>query len=337
MRFPRHLIGLVAVISLTAAGAAQENRAPQPRPAVEEHRAPVDWGFARPENEFPRVRYRESETTRTSIRLPEGVSQKLKGSSPTGRLITVEVTMVEAPVVGNGREMSVEKIAELEKAGKLVSQSRYWVSLVENQVSELQFGERVQVVVGRTNLGGSRGVQESSVYEEVGTKLSMVGRVDGDSVLVQMDLNQTRLIPAPAKAEGDNSESVARPRNATTTFKSTLTILPGKTVVAGGRETQTDKGIVQTWLLVSAHAEDKKPEAAAAEPIVKIFRLINAKAESLAPIMQGIFAHDNLQIAVDARTNNIIARGDEKTLQILYRLLTVLDEQFEEKKPEAKK
>ena len=337
MRLTCLLICLVAAVFLTAAGLAQESRPPQQLPAKEEHRAPLNFGFPRPEREFPGFRFRDPETTEAAIRIPEGVSLKLKGNSPPSRLISVEVTVAEALVVGNGREMSAEKIAELEGAGKLVSLSRYWVSLVENQVSELQFGERVQVVVGRTNLGGSRGVQESSVYEEIGTKLSMVGRVDGDSVLVQMDLNQTRLIPAPAKPEGEASETVARPRNATTTFKSTLTIPPGKTAVAGGRETQTDKGIVQTWLLVSGHAEEEKPKVAADEPKVKIFRLINAKAEGVAIVMQGFFAAENVRIGVDARTNSIIARGDEKSLQILYQLLTALDQPDEVKKAEAKK
>jgi type II secretory pathway component GspD/PulD (secretin) len=211
------------------------------------------------------------------------------------------------------------------------------VSLVENQRSQLQFAERVPVVMGRTIASAGRGTQEAIALENLGTKLSLVGRVDGDSVLVQMELDQTRLIPAPPKPEGEASENVTRPRTATTTFQSTLTIPPGKTVVAGGKETQGDKGKVQTWLLVSARAEGARKDVADGGPQIKIFRLIDAKAESLATVCQGIFAGENLQIGVDARTNSIIARGDEKTLQILARILAGLDEKDLEKKVEAKK
>ena len=325
-----------ALLIGAGAGMAQES-AP-----AEEHRAPANWGFPRPEKSpfGPSVFSSSSASGRPSIRIPlrlgfTGIGDDQEHKS-AGRLITVEVTLAETPVVGNSKEMSAEKIAELEKAGQLVSQSRYWVSLVENQRSQLQFAERVQVVSGRVNVSGGR-VQESFVYESFGTKLGLVARVDGDSVLVQMELDQTRLVPAPAKAEGDAAESVARPRTATTTFQSTLTIPPGKTVVAGGKETQGEKGKVQTWLLVSARADEARKEVADAGQQVKIFRLMDAKAEVLATILQGVFVGENLQIAADARTNSIIARGDEKTLKILYGILAGLDERDLEKKAAEKK
>jgi hypothetical protein len=337
MRLICQLFLFAALIIGTDAGMAQE-AAP-----AEEHRAPANFGFPRPEaSPFGRPATSSgSASGRSSIRIPmrlgfTGVGDDQEHKS-AGRLITVEVTLAETPVVGNGKEMSAEKIAELEKAGQLVSQSRYWVSLVENQRSQLQFAERVQVVSGRVNVGGGR-FQESLAYESFSTKLGLVARVDGESVLVQMELDQTRLIPAPAKAEGEASESVTRPRTATTTFQSTLTVPPGKTVVAGGKETTGDKGKTQTWLLVSARAEGPRKEVAAdADQQVKIFRLIDAKAEALATILQGIFVGENLQIAADARTNSIIARGDEKTLAILFRIVVSLDERDLEKKAAEKK
>src|SRR5262245_45132589 len=99
------LVGLAMLVSFAAVGMAQD--------------APARFGSG----------------SSSSATAPRGRSGQLSA----GRLITVEVTIAETPVVGNGREMSPEKIAELDKAGKLVSQSRYWVSLVENQRSELQF------------------------------------------------------------------------------------------------------------------------------------------------------------------------------------------------------
>src|SRR6185436_11627928 len=259
MRLMCQLFFCTALLIGTGVGMAQE-AAP-----AEKHRAPANFGFPRPERRTEAGSSNSSifggSAGRSSIRIPlhlglmgVGDDKEQKEHQSAGRLITVEVTLAETPVVGDGKEMSTEKIAELEKAGQLVSQSRYWVSLVENQRSQLQFAERVQVVSGRVNVGGGR-FQESLAYESFGTKLGLVARVDGESVLVQMELDQTRLIPAPAKAEGEATENVTRPRTATTTFQSTLTIPPGKTVVAGGKETTGDKGKVQTWLLVSARAE----------------------------------------------------------------------------------
>ena len=249
-----------------------------------------------------------------------------------GRLISVEVILAETPVVGNGKDMSVEKIAELEKAGKLLSHSRYWVSLVENQPSDLQFGERLPLVLGRTNFGGGRASQEAVALENVGTKLSLLGRVDGDSVLVKMELEQSRLIPSPAKAEGDAAEAVFRPRLATTTYQSTLTIPPGKTTIAAGKETVGEQGRVQTWLLVSATAEGAKREAGDDGSQTKIFRLLNAKPEPLAKAMLGIFGKDTLQIGVDERTNSLIVRGNANTLEIIQRIIISLDQPNDEKK-----
>ncbi|MGI8978772.1 MAG: secretin N-terminal domain-containing protein [Pirellulaceae bacterium] len=331
MRISSQLFVYAALLFGTVAGVAQDKGGEQPA-APKGTNAPLDFGFPRPEK-FPDPTYRDlgtsgGSTGRTAVKFQQPLKVERQSA---GRLITVEVIVAETPVVGNSKEMTAEKIAELEKAGKLISQSRCWVSLVENQRSQLQFGERVSVVVGRVNVGG-RGMQESMAYENVGTKLSMVGRIDGDSILVQMELDQTRLIPPPAKADGDAGESVARPHTATTSYQSTLTIPPGKTVVAGGKETQTENGKVQTWLLVSANSEGAKRDVGGDTSPIRIFRLINAKAESLAPVIQGIFREENVQIAVDARTNSLIVRGDAKSLDLLRAILSTLDEADLEKK-----
>ena len=334
MRLFFQLFCFTAVVVVAATGVAQEKEGEKP-PAAKGTNAPLDFGFPRPETRPVERSLPKTSILRQGFRTPVGLRI---GNSSAGRLITIQVTLAETPVVGDGKEMSAEKVAELEKKGNVISQSRYWVSLVENQRSELQFGERVQVVAGRTNLVGGRGMQETMVYENVGTKLGLVGRIDGDSILLQLELDQTRLLPASAKPEEGAGESSMRPRTATTTFNSTLTIPLGKTVVAGGREIETDKGKVQTWLLVSATAEGENRELVEEESQVKIFRLTRAKAESLASVLQGVFSGENVQIGVDDRSNSLIARGHPKTLETMYRLIMALDEaQADESKTEAKK
>ncbi|MBC7857021.1 MAG: hypothetical protein IAF94_26625 [Pirellulaceae bacterium] len=324
------VVSLFLVAAASVAQQRNQEKTKEPPPAREGTNAPLDSGFPRPERTFPRPTYRVTESSTTLSRNSGGPLRRHE-NPPAGRPISVEVVVAETPVSGNGKEMSAEKIAELEKAGKLVSLFRYWVSLVENQPSELHFGERVQVVVGRANLAGGRGMQETSAYENVGTKLRVLGRIEGDSILVQLEMDQTRLVPPPAKAEGEAGETPSRPHTTTTSYQSTLAVPSGNTIVAGGKETQNERGKVQTWLLVSGSADGAKP-VADEESITKIFRLINANADSLATILQGIFREDNVQIGVDARTNSLVVRGDAKTHEIVFSIIVALDELGVEKK-----
>ena len=76
---------------------------------------------------------------------------------PAGRLITAEVVI--ADVTGEPEpEMSSDKLAELQKAGRVASLTRLKLSALENQPAMLQFGERVPVVTGRTTTSGFRSV-----------------------------------------------------------------------------------------------------------------------------------------------------------------------------------
>lgn len=244
-----------------------------------------------------------------------------------GRLVSVEVVIVDVTGEAEG-EMTAERLAELERAGKVESLSRLRVSTLENAPSIVQFGERVSIVTGRTSFGG-RGLQDMTSQENVGTMVSLTARVDqDDSILMEFQAEQSRLAPAAPKAEGENADRPAElPRTVTMTTKSTLRIPPGKSVVAGSKSTRTDHGTTQTWIMVSAIAEAAARDEAA---VLKIVALKNAQAEGLARLLEGVFRGEDFRAAVDARSNKLIISGSPAMLEKIVPLVAKLDQAADE-------
>jgi type II secretory pathway component GspD/PulD (secretin) len=69
------------------------------------------------------------------------------------------------------------------------------------------------------------------------------------------------------------------------------------------------------------------PPAAAQQPqTVNIFKLKNADAEKLRPILTTIFGRQGITVTVDARTNSLIVATDMMTLEEVRKLVEKLDE-----------
>ncbi len=248
-----------------------------------------------------------------------------------GRQISVEVVIADVTGEAEG-EMTAERLAELEKAGKVASLSRLRLSALENQPSLVQFGERVSLVTGRTSFGGRGGAQEMLSQENVGTMVSITARVDRDeSILMEFQAELTRLTAPPARGDGEQADrSIEIPRTAMITAKSTLRVSPGQTVVAGSKTTKSAEGSTQTWILVSASVPAGEPQEAAA---LKIVMLKHAKAQSVADMLRTIFAGGNFLVAVDARTNSLVVSASESMLQKLIPLVAELDQAGERADP----
>ena len=301
MRTIWQLAGVAIVFCLAPVAISQERRTPENRPATIQPAA---------------------------SRAAGGVQEK-----QAGRLISMEVTI--ADVVGESRaEMTAGQLAELDKAGNVKALSRFRISALENNPASVRFGERVSIVTGRVAFPGrgegSRGfAQESVAQEQIGTMIDVTARVDEDeSILVELQAEQSRLTPAAAKAAGDDPAATSVPRQGTETITShtTVRIPQGKTVVAGSKTTKTEQGTVQTWILVSASAEAARPKPADEAAAVKVFALAHAKAESLAELIQTVFRGDDVRIGVDSRTNSLIVQGADQKLDVVYRLIVRLDE-----------
>jgi type II secretory pathway component GspD/PulD (secretin) len=250
-----------------------------------------------------------------------------------GRLVSVEVVI--ADVAGDAdKEMTADKLAELDKAGNVRALSRFRISALENNPSVVQFGERVPIVTGRVAFPG-RGegarsfAQESVSQEQIGTMINVTARIDVDeSILLELKAEQSRLTPSPAKPAGEDAAAASVPRQGTETIttQTTVRVPPGKTVVAGSKTTKTEQGTVQTWILVSASAEAARPKPADEAAVLKVFALAHAKAEDLAEVIQRVFRGDDVRIGVDARTNSLIIQGDDENLDVIHALIQRLDE-----------
>ena len=251
-----------------------------------------------------------------------------------GRLVSVEVVIADVTADGDAGGMTAERLAELDKAGKVKSLSRYRLATVENQPAVLQFGERVAVVTGRVFAGGraegARGFsQESVAQENVGAIFNVTTRVESDeSILVELKAEQTRLAPPAPKPVDDNAAEAGPPRTATETMTSqtTVRVSPGKSVVAGSKTTRTPQGTIQSWILVSATAEAARPQAAEEASALKVFALAHAKADSLAEVLQTVFRDRNIRVSADLRTNSLVVHGNEESLDVIQRLIMRLDD-----------
>jgi type II secretory pathway component GspD/PulD (secretin) len=311
-----------------------------------------------------------------------------------GRLVSVEVVIADLSSDGDETEMTAEKLAELDKAGKVTSLSRVRLSALENQQAVVQFGEQVPIVTGRTFSGASQGTareltrnfdpaqmlrsldvnknnmlepnelsnrssffirsaaeragldmneplpidklttalqqargdargasQEVVTLKSVGTLVSVTARVDQDeSILMELNVEQSRP-PAAANTEGDGAAR-SEPQTATITSQTTLRVPQGKTVVAGSKQTKT----VQTWILVSAQADAKRPAEEDNAALLKIFTLVHAQPQNVAELIRTIFRGEEVRVGIDDRTNSLVVHGDAEKLDVVYRLIIRLDE-----------
>ncbi len=65
---------------------------------------------------------------------------------------------------------------------------------------------------------------------------------------------------------------------------------------------------------------------------VNIFKLKNADAEKLRPIITTIFGGQRLTVTVDARTNALVIATDKDTLEEIRKLIEELDKPAKPKK-----
>src|SRR5262245_45740599 len=69
-----------------------------------------------------------------------------------------------------------------------------------------------------------------------------------------------------------------------------------------------------------------QPQNPSAEPHIKVFQLRNAHAVDAERIVNQLFARDVRSVAADERTNSLVVRGPEEQLNIIFAILTRLDE-----------
>ena len=68
---------------------------------------------------------------------------------------------------------------------------------------------------------------------------------------------------------------------------------------------------------------------------VKIISIVYGKASDVAGSVRGIYPDDNMEISSDSRTNTVMIRGSQTTLDVVERIILRLDEPAESQENDA--
>jgi hypothetical protein len=136
-------------------------------------------------------------------------------------------------------------LLEQERAGKLKSNARVRLLLVENQPGFTQFGELATRVSGRVVAGPS--VLPSYSSMNVGTMVQATGRMEADgTILVQIYIEKTALVPSDLPPEQREPESITRLLTQTT-----VRLAAGEPSVLSAGPANGAEGAGQMWVVVA--------------------------------------------------------------------------------------
>ncbi len=188
-----------------------------------------------------------------------GEPRPARSSEPTktGEMIDVEVVLVEwnqavnpaESLSGSGKAVA-ERIAALEKAGKLTVNKRFRMTAYENLQSMIQLGERRARVTSMQVAAGGRTMNQVQ-FENVGMLLSVQPTIIDEKIAMQINFEQSapkKRDDAPVIGENADGEKVRSESMGTLTVQTTVSLKSGDTVVVGG----VSEGATQQILLVTA-------------------------------------------------------------------------------------
>lgn len=144
-------------------------------------------------------------------------------------------------------------VRELEKQGKLDVLNRIRLTTLDQQPAHVHVGERRPVVTSKRYTSRAGAVSTAAEYQNVGTILQVTPRVAGDGVVMDLEIEKSRLDYAPPAPDGQNDDNtLLPPRITVATCQTTITVASGKTVIAGGMQTQSDQEGSMFLVLVKA-------------------------------------------------------------------------------------
>jgi hypothetical protein len=191
---------------------------------------------------------------------------------PAPRAIALEVLIVAThggneheqavPLCGPSEEVA-SQVRDLESQGRIVDVDRIRLTTLEDQTTVVQAGKNTPVASGRS-FGGRGGppVQNSYQYQNLGTMISATARVDGDAVVVELEVEKSQLEGPAGKPQAD--DEFVPLGTETLTSRATLRIGNGQTVLAGGLESRSEGKSSGQLVLLSARLLDGPSEASSA-------------------------------------------------------------------------
>ena len=278
----------------------------------------------------------------------------------SGRLVTIDVLIAEinnstaeaskgegAEGKADHRELTAMELLEMDRQGKLARSTRVHLSALEHQKATVQVGERIAVPSGRSMVGRGGGFAPrradgetappqfatSYTMENVGTLVAAAARVETPEwIIIEIKLEKSWYEQPQADA-GDRDESpldVRRPKMLTLSGEASIRLRSGDPTLVQSFGSQAPGEQTTQYVVVTAGTDKESapaPPAAdtSAEASIKIFDLKNIEANSAADVIR-VVGGKSLQVAFDARTNQLILKGSPVDLARFEALLQKLDE-----------
>jgi type II secretory pathway component GspD/PulD (secretin) len=212
---------------------------------------------------------------RAEPQVVEEILKVLERVDQAPRLVAVELLLAEIPTQAGAGGKAVEekeltgssqavlaKVEALRRSGAMSVFKQMRFTAVENQSLTLQNGEMTPYVTGvtlRPNGAASKMVQQQST----GTVTAVTARVRGQSVALDLNLSDSRLIIPPDGIEigkDENGNVFRAPIMARSSWNTTLTIPSGQATALHSIKTDGKGGTIRTVLIVAVRIQPESTQ-----------------------------------------------------------------------------
>ena len=226
------------------------------------------------------------------------------------------------------------RLRDLESEGQILTTDRISLTTLENEETQIHSGKTTPVATARSFGGPGGAAQTSYQHQSVGTLISVTAKVDGEAIVVKLNVEKSQLEQSESKSKAD--DEFVPLGTETLTSQVVMRIENGKTVLASGLESRADTKSSAQVILASARilesSTDTKDVAAAdglARSQIKIVWLLRTAAQDAAALVEKLTDGDpgRMRVSVDSRTNSLIVCADDaRQLDVVEAILCKLDE-----------
>ena len=246
-------------------------------------------------------------------------------------ILFLEVTSVTGkqpmPKLTGSSEQVNKAIADLKKGGRLKTLNRVSLSALDGQKAMTQLGATQSTVTSFADPNfGRRGgrVVRSHSSRSYGTLVTLTPTVEEAGTIVLQTQFEKSWLKGGHDGGTEAGETTIPASLATVTVNSTLRVRSGEFAVLSSTGSTSKTGTDRVVVLVSAVLKDG---GGAARQELKIFKLVNADAESVAKTLEQFLPKGQISVVADKRTNSVIVKGPATALRVVEALLQKLDEQ----------
>lgn len=172
--------------------------------------------------------------------------EPLPDDAAKGKMLLLDVCF--AQTADNLTQPSAEELLAMEREGKLKSNSRVRLMLLENQTAFAQFGEMANKVIGHTNTG----LKITPIWNSanVGTLVQANGKVaDDGNIALRIYVEKSELEASDEPPETRKPEDISR-----LNIQSTVRLKPGEPMVLSSGPADGSGATSQNWIVLSCRA-----------------------------------------------------------------------------------